>query len=295
MKISKTVSSLMFLPFLLFFILFWMIPFLYGLYVSFHSWTVSGGNGGFVGLDNYIRILSPGNMYHDSFMNALGNTLYFVVISLVPLVVFALLLALLIENIPGKLKVFFRTVFFISYAVSVTAVSAIFKWLFTGNGGYINNVLQGFGLDSIGWLNNQPYAWIAVLAATVWWTIGYNMILFVNALDEVDDSLYEAASLDGANAWQRFWNVTFPSIKGVFVFVTIITVIASFNLYGQTLLITEGGPARSTMSLTMIIQNTIFSQNNLGMGSAMAILMGIIMVFITLVQFLIGFRKDDNA
>lgn len=295
MKISKTVSTLMFLPFLLFFVLFWIIPFIYGIYVSFHNWTVSGGNNGFVGLDNYIRILTPGSMYHDSFMNALGNTLYFVGISLVPLVVFALLLALLIENIPGKLKVVFRTIFFISYAVSVTAVSAIFKWLFTGNGGYINNVLQTFGLDSIRWLNTQPYAWIAILAATVWWTIGYNMILFVNALDEVDESLYEAAALDGANAWQRFWNVTFPSIKGVFVFVVIITVIASFNLYGQTLLITEGGPARSTMSLTMIIQNTIFSQNNLGMGSAMAVLMGIIMVFITGIQYMIGFRKDENG
>ncbi|WP_423188964.1 carbohydrate ABC transporter permease [Alkalibacterium sp. f15] len=295
MKISKTVSSLMFLPFLLFFVLFWIVPFFYGLYVSLHNWTVSGGNNGFVGLDNYMKILQPGSMFHDSFMNALGNTIYFVVISIIPLVVFALLLALLIKHIPGKLKVFFRTVFFISYAVSVTAVSAIFKWLFTGNGGYVNNVLQNFGMNQFRWLNEQPYAWMVILAATVWWTIGYNMILFVNALDEVDDNLYEAAALDGANAWKRFWYVTYPSIKGVFAFVLIITIIASFNLYGQTLLITVGGPARSTTSLTMLIQNTIFSQNNLGMGSAMAIIMGVIMVIITLIQYMIGFRKDGKA
>ena len=285
----------MFLPFLLFFVLFWLIPFVYGIYVSLHSWTVSGGNTAFVGLDNYLRILTPGNIYHESFMTALSNTLYFVLISIIPLVGFALLLALLIQNIPGKFKVVFRTLFFISYAVSVTAVSAIFKWLFTGNGGYINNVLSTFGIDSISWLNTQPYAWIAILVATIWWTIGYNMILFVNALDEVDDNLYEAASLDGANTWDRFRYVTFPSIKGVFFFVSIITVIASFNLYGQTLLITEGGPARSTLSLTMIIQNTIFSQNNLGMGSAMAVLMGVIMVFITIIQYFIGFRKDGKV
>ncbi|MGK7377476.1 carbohydrate ABC transporter permease [Planococcus sp. 1R117A] len=292
MRISKTWSIILFLPFLICFTLFLIVPFVYGLYISFHQWSIFGGNGGFVGLDNYVAILTPGNVYSNAFYNGLKNTLIFVAISVVPLVVISLALALVVDSIPDKLKVFYRTVFFISYAVSVTAVSAIFKWLFTGNGGYVNNVMNTFGLGTPNWLNDQPLAWIAILIATVWWTIGFNMILFINALDEVDQNLYEAAGLDGANWWQRFSYITFPSIKGVFVFLTIITVIASFNLYGQTLLITAGGPAQSTTSLIMVIQQVVFNQNNLGMASAMSMLMGFVMVLIVAAQYFYTFRKD---
>ncbi|WP_033541444.1 carbohydrate ABC transporter permease [Planococcus sp. CAU13] len=292
MRISKTWSVLMYLPFLLCFILFLVVPFFYGIYISLHQWSVFGGNGGFVGLDNYTAILTPGNIYSNAFYNGLKNTLVFVAISVVPLVIISLALALLVDSIPSNLKVFFRTVFFISYAVSVTAVSAIFKWLFTGNGGYVNNVFDTFGLNTINWLNDQPSAWIAILIATVWWTIGFNMILFINALDDVDQNLYEAASLDGANSWNKFMHITFPSIKGVFVFLTIITVIASFNLYGQTLLMTAGGPSQSTQTLIMVIQQMVFNQNNLGVASAMAMVMGFVMVIIVAVQYAYSFRKE---
>lgn len=292
MRISRTWSILMYLPFLLCFILFLVVPFLFGIYISFHQWSVFGGNGGFIGFDNYTSILTPGNIYSNSFYNGLKNTLLFVVISVVPLVVISLGLALLVDSIPSKLKVFFRTVFFISYAVSVTAVSAIFKWLFTGNGGYINNLLNTVGLQSVNWLNEQPNAWIAILIATVWWTIGFNMILFINALDDVDQNLYEAASLDGASSWKKFSHITFPSIKGVFVFLTIITIIASFNLYGQTLLMTGGGPSQSTQTLIMVIQQMVFDQNNLGIASAMSMVMGLVMVIIVAVQYFYSFRKD---
>jgi multiple sugar transport system permease protein len=283
---------MLYLPFLICFGLFLIVPLAYGLYISLHNWSVFGGNGGFVGLDNYTAILTPGNIYSSAFYLGLKNTLIFVAISVIPLVVISLALALLVDSIPDKLKVYFRTIFFISYAVSVTAVSAIFKWLFTGNGGYVNNVMNTLGLSSINWLNEQPYAWISILVATIWWTIGFNMILFINALDEVDQSMYEAASLDGANWWKKFSYITFPSIKGVFVFLTIISVIASFNLYGQTLLITAGGPSQSTQTLIMVIQQMVFTQNNLGVGSAMAIVMGLVMMAIVAVQYFYSFRKE---
>lgn len=292
MRISRTWSTILFLPFLICFILFLVIPLVFGIYISFHQWSTFAGDGGFVGFDNYVAIFTPGNVYGHAFYNGLKNTLIFVAISVIPLVFISLALALLVDSIPKKFKVFYRTVFFISYAVSVTAVSAIFKWLFTGNGGYVNNVLNTVGISSFNWLNDQPLAWVAILIATVWWTIGFNMILFINALDEVDENLYEAASLDGAGSWQRFWHITFPSIKGVFVFLTIITVIASFNLYGQTLLITAGGPGQSTQSLIMVIQQMVFNQNNLGIASAMAMAMGAIMVAIVAAQYFYSFRKQ---
>ncbi|MGW9103435.1 carbohydrate ABC transporter permease [Priestia megaterium] len=294
-KSSKKWAILLISPFLIFFIVFWLAPLLYGGWISFHNWNVSNGDNGFNGLDNYIKILTPGTVFNQLFIKGLINTLVFVVISVPPLIIISLGLALVIDNLPSFLKAFFRTVFFLSYAVSVTAVSALFLWLFNGNGGFINNSLLSSGLidTPINWLNSQPFAWVAILVATVWWTIGFNMLLFVNALDEVDGSLYEAADLDGAGPLAKLRYVTLPEIRNVMVFILMTTVIASFNLYGQTKLITGGGPEKSTTTLTMNIQQTVFDLNQLGIGSAMAILMGIIMMFVTGAQYWLSYKKKD--
>lgn len=291
----KTWAILMVSPFVLCFILFWLAPMLLGLWVSLHNWNLSSGNNGFVGLQNYIDILTPGSLYNEAFMVALKNTLVFVVISVPPLVIIALGLALILDNLPTKLKPVFRTIYFVSYSISVTAVSAIFLWLFNENGGFINNLLVSIGVleQPINWLSEQPYAWISILIATVWWTIGFNMMLFINALDEVDPSLYEAADLDGANAFKKFIYITLPQIKHVAFFIIIMTVIASFNLYGQSRLITAGGPEQSTTTLTMSIQNTVFGMNQLGVGSSMAILMGFIMLLVTAAQYFMSYRKKE--
>jgi multiple sugar transport system permease protein len=290
----KIWSVLMVSPFIIFFLLFWALPLVLGIWISFHNWNVSAGNLGFVGLDNYKMILTSGTIYNNLFITGLKNTLYFVVISVPPLVLIALGLALIIDNLPDKFKTIYRTIFFISYSISVTAVSAIFLWLFNNNGGFINNVLMSLGMkEAVNWLGEQPYAWLTILIATVWWTIGFNMMLFINALNEVDNSLYEAADLDGAGAWAKFRYVTYPQIKNVGFFIVIMTVIASFNLYGQTRLITNGGPEQSTNSLIMNIQTSVFGMNQLGIGSAMALLMGIIMTVILGLQYWLTYRKKD--
>lgn len=290
----KIWSVLMVSPFVIFFLLFWALPLGLGIWISFHNWNVSAGNLGFVGLDNYKMILTSGTIYNNLFITGLKNTLYFVVISVPPLVIIALGLALIIDNLPDKFKTIYRTIFFISYSISVTAVSAIFLWLFNNNGGFVNNVLMSLGMkDAVNWLGEQPYAWLTILIATVWWTIGFNMMLFINALNEVDSSLYEAADLDGAGAWAKFRYVTYPQIKNVGFFIVIMTVIASFNLYGQTRLITNGGPEQSTNSLIMNIQTSVFGMNQLGIGSAMALLMGIIMTVILGFQYWLNYRKKD--
>lgn len=292
---SKKWAILLISPFLIFFIVFWLVPLLYGVWISFHNWNVSSGNSGFNGLDNYLKILTPGTIFNQLFLKGLVNTLVFVVISVPALIVISLGLALTIDNLPSSLKAFFRTIFFLSYAVSVTAVSALFLWLFNGNGGVVNNALLSSGVidTPINWLNSQPFAWIAILIATVWWTIGFNMLLFVNALDEVDGSLYEAADLDGAGFLSKLRYITLPEIKNVMVFILMTTVIASFNLYGQTKLITGGGPEKSTTTLTMNIQQTVFDLNQLGIGSAMAILMGIIMMTVTGAQYWLSYKRKE--
>lgn len=292
-KKSRSVATLFFLPFLVAFVIFWIIPFVFGVFTSLHNYSVFAGNQGFVGLENYTKLLGGTSVFSSRFFLGMKNTLTFVAVSFIPLVLIALGLAVIVTNLQGWVKVFFRTVFFISYGVSVTAVSSIFKWLFNGNGGYINSVLNSVNVPAIQWLNSQPFAWAVIVVTTIWWTIGYNMILFTNALDEVNPTLYEAASIDGANAWQKFISITLPGIRNIMGFVTLTTIIASFNLYGQSLLITAGGPAQTTTSMIMVIQQTIFNQNNLGMGSAMAILLGIIMAVISSIQFILQLRRVD--
>ncbi|MEK3888400.1 carbohydrate ABC transporter permease [Bacillus sp. FSL K6-3431] len=294
---SKTSAFMMVFPFVLCFLLFWAIPVVVGIYASLHNWNLSSGNNGFVGLQNYIDILTPGSLYNEYFIVALKNTLLFVVISVPPLVIIALILALIIDQLPMRLKPLFRTIYFVSYSISVTAVSAIFLWLFNENGGFFNNLLVSTGIlkEPISWLSQQPYAWVSVLIATVWWTIGFNMMLFINAIDEVDPSLYEAADLDGANFFAKFFYIILPQIRNVALFIVIMTVIASFNLYGQSKLITAGGPEQSTTSLTMNIQNTVMNMNQLGAGSAMAMLMGFIMLFITAAQYFMGRTKEKGG
>ena len=282
-------------PFLVCFGLFWLAPFVYGIYMSLHKLSLTRGNMGFIGLQNFLDLFNRDSMYSEAFFLGLKNTVIFVLVSVPLLVLVSLILALLVDNLPKKVQGFFRTIFFMSYAVSVTSVSAIFVWLFSGNGGFINNMLVKMHIISqpVPWLEAQPFALIVLVITTIWWTIGFNMMLFINALNGIDTALYEASAIDGANFWNQFKSIIFPGIKSVFAFVTLTTVIASFNVFGQLQLITKGGPTQSTKSLIMVIQQTIFDGNNLGMGTAMALLMGaVVMIFALLQNFLTREKKE---
>jgi multiple sugar transport system permease protein len=163
-----------------------------------------------------------------------------------------------------------------------------------GNGGYLNNMLINMGIieKAIPWMEQQPFVWVALTAATVWWTIGYNMMLFVNSLNEIDPQLYEASSIDGAGFWVQLRYIILPSIKNIFFFVLMTTIIASFNVYGQPRLMTQGGPGDSTKPLIMAITSTIMDRNDLGVGSAMTILMGIIIVACSVGQYYLTREKE---
>lgn len=295
MKVSKLKSTFFFIPFFLCFLLFWAVPFVYGIFMSLHKFTLKKGNGGFVGLENYLTLFNPDSRFSSAFLSGMKNTVIFVIISVPVLVVVSLLLALLIDRLPQKTQGFFRTIFFLSYAVSVTSVAAIFVWLFSGQGGYINNLLMKLHLISspVPWMEAQPFAWIVLTIATVWWTVGFNMMLFINALNDVDAALYEASALDGANYWNQFCHIIFPSIKSVLMFVVLTTIIASFNVYGQPYLITRGGPSMSTKSVIITINQTIFENNNLGVGTAMALVLGIVVMLFSLCQNFLNREKKE--
>ncbi len=246
-------------------------------------------------MENYIQIFSGDTVYAEAFFRGLKNILIFVVASVPLLVIVSLILALIVEHLPAKIKGIYRTIYFMSYAVSVTAVSAVFLWLFNGNGGYINNVLVHMGIIDapISWLEAQPFAWIVLVIATVWWTVGYNMMLFINGLNSIDSALFEAVAVDGGGFFSRLRYIILPGIKHVMTYVVLMTIIASFNMYGQSALITKGGPLNSTKSLIMEINDVIFTNNNLGEGSAMAILMGVVVMLFAMCQNWLSREKKE--
>lgn len=295
MRIGKGKSFLFFLPYLICFLLFWAIPLVYGIFMAFHKFSLHAGNGGYVGLKNFITIFTTSSRYSMEFMKALRFTVIFVLISVPLLVIISFILALILDNLKQRAQNIFRTIFFMSYAVSVTSVAAIFTWLFSGNSGYINTTLLNLHIISqpVRWLEAQPFATLTIVITTVWWTIGFNMMLFVNALNEIDSALYEASAIDGASYWVQLRSIIMPSIRSVFGFVVINTIFASFNLYGQPYLITRGGPQQSTTSLIMCINDTIFLNNNLGIGSAMALVMGIVVMLFAYAQHFLTREKKE--
>ncbi|MCL7746812.1 carbohydrate ABC transporter permease [Halalkalibacter alkaliphilus] len=293
-KLSKLTSFLFVLPYFVMFVCFLLIPIIYGLYISFHSWDLLSKDRPFVGLQNYIAIFDPGTHLNSVFFNGLFNTFKFVIFSVPLLVVIGLLLALLVTNLPKKVQGFFRTVYFIPYVVSVSVIAIVWLWLLDTNSGLINEYLSVLGLDPIPWLTRIPYAWISIVVATLWWTIGFNMILFINALNEVPEELYESASIDGASSWKKLIHITLPTIRPVMLFVFITSTIASFNVYGQPYLMTRGGPGNQTEVLLMSIVNEAFSQRQLGSASAMAILMALIMITISVIQFRINRASEEG-
>ncbi|MCM3602778.1 sugar ABC transporter permease [Robertmurraya korlensis] len=289
---SKLTSSLFVIPYLLLFIVFLLIPIGYGAWMSLHNWDLLNPVHEFVGLKNYQKIFDPNSYLNDLFFEGLKNTAQFVVYSVPVLVAVGLGLALLVNTLPGKIRGIFRTVYFIPYAVSVSVVAIIWLWLLDTNSGLINQYLQKLNVPIIPWLTDLPWAWISLVKATLWWTIGFNMVIFINALNDVSEELYEAGSLDGASRWQRFIHITLPSIKPTMLFVVITSTIASFNIYGQPYLMTRGGPGTETKVLLMNIVDEAFKQRQLGNAAAMSLLMALIMITISIVQFRISNRKE---
>lgn len=291
---SKFTSFLFVLPYLLLFLAFLFIPLVYGIYISLHDYNLLASAQPFSGFDNYAAIFNPNSIMNSIFFEGLWNTIKFVVFSVPLLVVIGLFLALLLNSLPGKIRTFFRTIYFIPYAISVSVVSIIFLWLLDTNSGLVNMYLMNLGFDSIPWLTKLPFAWISLVGATIWWTLGFNMIIFINALNEVPEELYEAGAIDGANSWEKFIHITLPTIRPIMLFVIITSTIASFNVFGQPYLMTRGGPGDSTEVLLMGIVDLAFEQRELGVASAMALLMSLIMIIISIIQFKIANQKQGE-
>jgi multiple sugar transport system permease protein len=225
----------------------------------------------------------PSSIPFDKFWNALSNTGEFMLWSVPPLVGLALLLAVLLNrNYPGRGV--FRTIFFAPYTLSVTVASVLWWWIFQQTG-IVNQTIQAMGLKPVNWLGDMPGAWVAITICTIWWTIGFNTVIFLTALQEIPKSLYEAASLDGADSWQQFFLITVPMLRSVLVFVLTITLIASANLFGQPYIMTGGGPADGTQTVIHRIFFEGMLRGQMGTAAAMSIFVATLLLSLTYLNF----------
>jgi multiple sugar transport system permease protein len=295
-KARKKISIVPYLfiaPHLLFFSAFLAWPFFYGIYISLFRFDfLQPKNRPFVGLKNYVDLFNPASVPFEKFWKSLGNTGEFILWSVLPLVGIALLLAVLLNrNYPGRGV--FRTIFFAPYTLSVTVASVLWWWIFQQTG-IVNQALQLIGLKPLNWLGDLPNAWIAITVATVWWTIGFNTIIFLTALQEIPKSLYEAASLDGANAQQQFFLITVPMLRSVLVFVLTITLIASANLFGQPYLMTAGGPADGTQTVIYRIFFEGILRSQMGRAAAMSIVVALMLLVLTYLNFKFFGKTEES-
>ncbi|GGN94127.1 carbohydrate ABC transporter permease [Saccharibacillus kuerlensis] len=270
---------LMVLPYTIFFLLFSMIPILYGFGVSFYDWSLLGEKS-FIGLANYRNLLQD-----EEFRANLMNTVMFTLIS-VPLISgFGLLLAVMVNGI-RKGQAFLRISFFMPYVLSVSVISSIWVIFLQPYTGLLNRILRGIGVISseIFWLSDSTLAWASIIMATLWWTIGFVFVLFLAGLQDIPESFYEAAGLEGANRWQTFRYITFPSLSRVIVLVIVLQTIGSFKIFGQSKLITGGGPAGATKTVVFSIYENGFQTFQMGYASAIAFVLMLVILIISLLQ-----------
>lgn len=294
-RFSRFTSFLFVLPYLTAFGMFLLFPILYGIFISLHNFELLSTEHEFVGLRNYIDIFTPGTHTNSLFLRGLWATTQFVLFSVPLLIAAGLGLAMMLNALPSKLRGLFRTFFFLPYALSASVMAVIWLMMLDTNAGFLNGLLTRLGWTGIPWLTDLPWAWVSLIGTTLWWTVGFNMIIFINALNEVPEDYYEAASIDGANAWQKFTSITLPSIRPVMLFVMITSTIASFNIYAQPFLLTRGGPGDSTKVLLMNVLDQAFVRRELGSASAMAILMALLIIAVSIVQFKLTTGRRGTA
>lgn len=258
--------------------IFILIPVICSFGLSFTSWDMLNPIN-FVGLENYKLLLKDGLFY-----KILLNTIVFALsTSILGVIIPLILAAILNSKIRGS--EFYKTAYFLPFITPMVVVGIVWAWIFDPNIGFLNQVLN----IHINWLYDSKFAMPALIIVSVWKLIGYNMIIFLSAFSSVSQSLFEAAKIDGANAYQIFKNVTIPLLSPTIFFVVIITAISSFQVFDLIYLMTQGGPFDSTNVLVYSIYKNAFEYFNIGKASAIAYVLFVIILVLTLIQW--HFRK----
>ena len=265
--------------------LFILIPVIWTIVMSFTDYDLNRAN--FIGIENYKTLFGDA-----IFKQSIGNTLYYCLLAIVPGMILGLLLALLLnQKIKGRGG--FRTLFYLPNIFSMVAVSMAWLYLYDTTAGILNKFLRDIGMRAVPWISSTSMAMISVALMSIWNVTGYNMILFLSGLQGIPDYLYEAASIDGANAWEKFWKITLPMLRPTTFFVFVMACINSFQVFGQVLIVTNGGPMNSTTTIAHQIYKNGFEYYKMGYASAQAVVLMVIIFVITLINLRYG-KGDEN-
>ena len=264
-------------PYLVSVTLFFVVPFILAVPVSLTNWSIIG-RPSFVGLDNYIRLFKD-----SSVLQALWNTVRYVLMQVPSLMVIGLGLALLL-NTRLKGRTLARVVVVMPYVVNVVVMGIIWRWMFDPNFGIINHYLRRLGLSGSWWLADTSTAMLSIVIANWWWSAGFNTVVYLAGLQGIPRELYEAAAVDGATGWVAFRHVTLPCLRPVTFYVLLMDTITSFQLFGEPFVMTQGGPLGTTTTLTYKIYNSAFVELKLGYASAISVLFLAVISALVLLQ-----------
>ena len=263
--------------------LFYFVPVFGGLFLSFTDFDIYA-----IGRPDTARLIGFAN-YHQAltdpmFWKALGNTLVFVGIGGPLSVIASLAAALMVTSKLARMPGVYRSVFFLPVVTTLVAVAIVWRYLFHTQYGLLNWMLGGIGIAPIDWLGNPHWAMFAIIVMAVWKNFGYNMLIFVAGLQSIPDELYEAAALDGADAWTRFVHVTVPQLGPTLLFVGVMTMLGNFQLFSEPYVMTQGGPLGATTTIVMLMYEQGFRWWRMGLASAIAFLLFAIMLVGTVIQ-----------
>jgi len=274
------------LPFMVVYVIFQIYPLFQAVIASMYKWDLLTSSMSFIGFKNYIH------MFQDpTFWSSLMNTIKFVIFSTPLLIGVGLVFALLLNGTSSK-QVLFRTAYFAPYVFSVSIVTLIWGFMFNPQKGLLGEFSRMIGAEPINWLTDPTFAMPAIIIATLWWTVGFNMVLLLAGLQDIDPALYESSSLEGATWFQNFLYITLPSLRRTLELVTILQIIMSFQIFGQVYILTKGGPGGTTRVLIQYIYETGFRDHQLGYASAMAFILFLVMAMVSFFQFRLS--KEEN-
>ena len=275
-------------PFLLLYLFLLVYPLILGIGISFHRADPFGGRL-WVGLDNYARLLSD-----PIFWQSVVTTFKLTLMIVPPLTIIALALALAL-NRASRGAAIFRGIFFSSSVLSVTIVTLIWRFVLTPDAGLIAKILHAAGREPIPFLSDPHLTVPALAIATIWWSLGLPMMLFLAGLQQIPPDIYEAAALDKAGRWTTFRRVTLPSLRRTILLVIMLQTAAQLQIFGQAQLLTAGGPSGASRPIVLLIYEIVFGRWELGYGAAAAELLFMLVLAVTLIQYWAVTRRQAES
>lgn len=278
-------------PTVLLLLLFSITPLFVAFVMSFTNMDLAGianfANVDWIGMTNYLEIFKD-----EIFLQALSNTVVYVVIGVPLVIALSLSIAIAINFGRGKVFEWFRVVFYMPSITNVVAVAVVWGFLFNPQYGLFNFILNTIGLPDVPWLQDPFVAKLSLILLALWRAVGINMIIFLAALQGIPRTYYEAAALDGANTFQQMFKITIPLLRYAIFFVTVTTLIGWIQFFEEPFIMTEGGPLNSTTSLALFIYQNGFQLSNFGYAAAGSVVLFVLIITVTLIQFRV--QKNEN-